>query len=1349
MNILLHAIKQNTFFLIGLLFPLFGLTQNDDTNYIIDIISSREGLSHNYTSSIVSDSLNIKWIGTENGITKYDGFNFKYIKPSEAYKNLKNENIEVLFKENANRIWIGTKSGGLSCLNIRQDSISNYNFLINSTSKDNLSILSLAQDSSKNIWAGTLNEGIYIIDYINNKLIKHINIESNVLGIIKDTSNNMWYASKNTIYKYNPYNGKTTQLQIDYTITDLALDKIRNRIWIGTAGSQGRLYYLDLKTNNIEYIQSIAQSNFGIIFSLDHHNRLWVGTWRQGLYRSNTDLSSFDKIRLVPNRSEKIETNYNSIIDIHHDQNNITWVATTNGGIVKLIEPKGFNNLDIHIKPEQLKGDFNIQSMYRDPNHLFIGTCKKGVFYGTDHNKLKPIEGIGEEKIFALKKYKNKILIGSTSGLYAFDLNTKKIVFKNASLRKVTAIHIDQKETLYLGTQHDGVAIVPYNQISNKQAYQFYSNTSSNNAYKIKSSRITSIAQDTKNNIWFGTYNGVHLFNINEQKFYSQSQLLDTELPSIIINELKIKDDAIWIATPGGLFKLIYNNNKLSVNKHLTKKDGLNTDFICALDFDEQNNLWLSANTEIVKYNEKTGSYTTFQDVDGIRTTSFNNGSVFKDNKNTIYFGGVDNITFFNPDKVLAMKTTPQIIFTNLRVNNENVNFKNKKKKHNIINEDFGYTNTITLNHKDNFFSIDIIPNDFLGNDNINYQYKLEGQQNNWINIKNWNELNFTGLNAGKYTLRVAATRDNQNWLESKSIDIIIKNSPWRSPWAFFGYALLLAGLLYISIRIYKNQLVLKNKLQLARIDREKEIRLSEAKLNFFTNMSHEFRTPLTLIASPLSELMESSALPIKVLEKLKIIDRNTNRLLDLVNQLLDFRKADYGLLKLNASSGDFVSFANEVFLYFKEVAKTKNITYTFTSSNTNIEFPFDRNKMEIVLCNLLSNALKYCREGDSITFSLNTSQQTNSCLISIKDSGPGIAKEDLNKIFDRFYQIKSANTAKMIGSGIGLHFSKKIVELHHGTIKVNSKKGKGAEFIIKLAMQAELYKDSLDTKPLKTNKIEAYNLQDKVETIQNLNLANTKKPHLLIIDDNRDILNYLRDILYENYNLTLANDGIEGFEKASKIIPDLIISDVMMPRKDGLALCKELKEQITTSHIPIILLTARTATVFEIEGLKTGADDYITKPFNPTSIKARITTLLENRLKLREHLLNKVRFEPTISETEKNNNPEDAFINKAISIVENNLKDSNFGVEKMVEEFYMSQSTLYRKIKSLTGLSISGFIRSIRLKKAAQLILTKDMTLSQIAYEVGFNDYKYFKTSFKKQFNCLPSKYKEVYNKN
>jgi DNA-binding response OmpR family regulator len=485
---------------------------------------------------------------------------------------------------------------------------------------------------------------------------------------------------------------------------------------------------------------------------------------------------------------------------------------------------------------------------------------------------------------------------------------------------------------------------------------------------------------------------------------------------------------------------------------------------------------------------------------------------------------------------------------------------------------------------------------------------------------------------------------------------------------------------------------------------------------------------------------MENLDVNPKIAKKLSIIDRNANRLLTLINQLLDFRKAEYGLLQLNVSNGNIVRFSKEVHLYFNEMAKSKEIKLKFKQSEDEIVFPFDRNKIEIVLCNLLSNAIKYCKSGDKIT--LEVSRQEDFCFISIKDTGLGMEADYLDKIFDHFYQIKSAESTEMIGSGIGLSFSKKIIELHHGSIEVKSQLNNGAEFIIKLPLNLNYYEGQIDTNFINTDNIKAYDTKWNENQIENLSIT-TKENTLLLIDDNQEILDYLKDILSDSYTILMANNGEEGFKIASTEIPDLIVSDVMMPGKDGITLCKELKSQIITSHIPIILLTARSSTVFEIQGLQTGADDYVTKPFNPTIIKARIASLLENRKKIRALLLNKIQFEPTLTEIEKDTNTESAFIHKAIILVENNLQNSSFSIDNMVDELNMSQSTLYRKIKSLTGLSLTSFIRSIRLKKAAHLILIDDLNLSQIAYEVGFNDYKYFKISFEKQFKCLPSKYK------
>jgi signal transduction histidine kinase/DNA-binding response OmpR family regulator/ligand-binding sensor domain-containing protein len=1331
--------SKHFLYFFAFIFSANFFSQNNTENYVIEFITTKEGLSHNYVSSLVSDDLNMKWIGTENGITKFNGYDYEYIKPNEKYKGLINENIEVLFLDNGANLWIGTKSGGISYLDIRKNNIKDFNHLIYTANQGNLRITSISQDSEGNIWIGTWKSGVFVIDFKNDKLKEHFNYYEPIYSIKKDFKNNMWFCSGNRLFQYFSETKKIKIHQFPNALSDILPDQSRNKVWITSSKNDQNIYNYDYANESIKSVKVDVKSSFTKKMSLDKYNRIWIGTWRNGVYRSNNDITEFKKVTLVSENSRILKGNYTTILNIHHDKNNVTWLSTAGGGVVKILEGNGFKNIDQALLKTDFKEFINCTSIYKNNRKVFLGTLLKGVYYGDDFSNLKQIESLGNVKINALYEHENKLYIATADGFAVFDVSTEKILLYNTNIKKPTSFLI-KDNTLFLGTQQNGLAIVNLDYIKDTNAYVFYSADFREN--RIESNRVTSIVEDTNGKIWVGTYNGIHCYNKEEKTFINQSKLLKEKLPSVIINSMAIRDGKIWLATPNGLIKLSNNKTNLEIEEILTKKEGLNSDFICAITFDNQSNLWFSTHTEIVKYDYIKKSITSYGDINGVKSTSFNNNSFFNYNSETIFFGGVDNVTYFNPSEIKDYKNIPEIIYTNLRVNNQLITFQ---EGNSILEQNFNYTKEINLSYKENFFSTRFVVNDFLGDLNLKYKYKLNDYQNQWIDVQNRNEINFAGLSPGKYVLEVKSSRDNQVWSQPKSIKIKLSGSPWKSNLAFFIYILIISLIAGYLIRSNNARLKLKNKLEIAKIDKQKEVELTEAKLNFFTNISHEFRTPLTLIISPLKELMEKDNLPPKVYKSLSYIDRNTSRLLNLINQLLDFRKADHGLLKLDVSNGNFVRFSNEVFLYFKESAKSKNIKYSFKTNKEVIQFPFDRNKMEIVLCNILSNALKYTSSEDKIKMKIDSDDEY--CIISIKDTGIGMDSKYLEKIFDRFFQIKSANSVKMIGSGIGLSFSKKIVELHHGSITAKSTVNEGTEFIIKLTLDPNLYAGEINENFMTSENIKGYGRNTDSEQLESLKIE-SKKHKILIIDDNVEILSYLKDILSETYDVIQAENGDIGFKKASSEIPDVIISDVMMPGKDGITLCKELKSQITTSHIPIILLTARTSTVFEIEGLKTGANDYVTKPFDAKIIKARLESLIENQEKLKLHLLNKVRFEPTAKEVESDSNTENTFINKAILLVENNLENNSFGIETMVDELNMSRSSLFRKIKSLTGLSLSAFIRSIRLKKAAHLILTSDLNLSQIAYEVGFNDYKYFKTSFKKQFKCLPSKYSGLYQK-
>lgn len=1335
--------KYNLPFLMGICLLCFkvALTQNPADNYVIEHLSTRQGLSHNYVTSIISDDLNLKWIGTENGITEYDGLSFEYVKPGKNYTEMLNENIEVLFKDRDGQIWIGTKSGGISYFDTKKNRILNFNSLIDPNQKGDIRIISIAQDEAGNIWAGSWSDGLFVFSPEKKELLFHFDSYQPIYSIKKDFNGNMWYALNQTLYKYIPAENISHSYPFKGFISDILPDNYRNKVWIATSGNKNSLLFgYNFNSNQIDTIETGVYSNFTKKLMLDHLHRLWIGTWNYGVYMSDIDLTRFERVKLNTNESSSFNANYSTVLDIHEDKNKIIWLATANGGVVKLIEGNGFLNAEDFIANRELEGSLNITSIYKTDKNIFVGTVFNGLYYGSDFSHLKQITEIGNTRVKTLYAYAQKLYISANDEVYVFDLIKEKIIFKTNKIVKATAFHVDESDNLYVGTQQDGLVIIPQKKLENYNSYKFYNENSAKN--KIESNRITSIKEDHNGNIWIATYNGLHLYDQKTERFIHQSAMLFEKIPSVIINSIEINGNFIWLATPGGLFKLKYQNHKLHIENSLTKEDGLNSDFICAITFDSGANLWFSTHTEIVRYNQASKTLVSYGEINGVKTTSFNNSSFFNFNQEEIYFGGVDNITFFKPQNIKELDVeSPDVVFTNIRVNNKPINYTDQNT---VIDNAISYAKKITLDYQSNSLTIGFVANDFGGNLSTKYRYFIgeESDKPYWIDLQNQNEINFSKLPPDNYTLQIQASRNGQDWGKPKLISISIAQSPWKTPWAYGLYILTLSSLVFYFFKLYKDKIRVENNLKIKRIEIEKERELNESKLTFFTNISHEFRTPLTLILSPLNDLMEQKGLSPKHLKNLSFIEKNANKLLNLVNQLLDFRKAEYGSLLLSVSEGNIVRFCNEVFLYFKESAREKNINFNFSANTEEIFLAFDRSKMEIVLSNLISNAIKFTDQGGSIQLEIKKNQ--NRCKISVSDTGIGIEDKHLKKIFDRFYQISSAKSARMIGSGIGLAFSKKIVDLHKGKITVNSKVGKGTKFTIKLPLNASFSEQETNLAFLHTDNIDAYPVLSNNNSLNPaISLQTQAKQTILVIDDNKDILQLINNIIQEEYNVITAENGIQGHKIATEKIPDLIVSDVMMPEKDGISLCKDLKSDISTSHIPVILLTARTSTVYEIEGLKTGAEDYITKPFNANVLKAKIASLLVNREKMRMHLLNKIRFQPQLPSSDASTDHNEMFIDEAVALVEKNIDNPEFNVEELAEKLNMSKSSLYRKLKSLTGISIVAFVRSLRLKKAAQLILQGELNLNQVAFEVGFNDYKYFKTCFKEQFKCLPSEYK------
>ena len=657
-----------------------------------------------------------------------------------------------------------------------------------------------------------------------------------------------------------------------------------------------------------------------------------------------------------------------------------------------------------------------------------------------------------------------------------------------------------------------------------------------------------------------------------------------------------------------------------------------------------------------------------------------------------------------------------------------------------------------------NVFSIDYAALNFHAASKNLYRYKMEGLENEWNNAGPQKSVTYNNLSPGKYTFKVQTLNHKETSEQSgASLEIEVLPPFWATKTAIFLYVLVFAGLLLLYQYIIGKQNKLKNKLELARLARKKEVEIAEMKTRFFTNITHELRTPLTLISGPVEEMMESGKLNGKLKDYLITIHQHTQRLSKLVNQLLDFRKAESGHMKMEAAKGNIVKFSHEIFLSFQELADRDRIDFRFEPDQEEIPLFYDRDKMEIVLCNLLSNAFKYSPTGGRINLSIRQIPESSffsqgHCEISISDNGPGMPEELIAKIFDRFFQIANTDSVKMVGTGIGLSLVKNIVELHEGQIKVSSEVNEGSTFSIFLPLgRAHLSDKQLISEFKDSEHPSHYQPANNFtsSTPENHPLVypanESERVKLLVVDDNLEIRTFIRKTLELDYQIIEAENGIQAIEASNEKLPELIISDVMMPEMDGLSLCRHLKENEKTAHIPVILLTARTSTVFKVEGFNSGADAYVTKPFNPKVLKAQVSSILQARKKLKEYFSKIVTLEPTNIEI---TSFDEKFLNEIIALVENNLTNDLLSRDFLAQSMAMSPSTFYRKIKTLTGHTTNAFIRSIRLKRAGQMMHDSGLNISEIAYQVGYNDLKYFRTCFREQFGMNPSEYVDQVNR-
>ena len=795
----------------------------------------------------------------------------------------------------------------------------------------------------------------------------------------------------------------------------------------------------------------------------------------------------------------------------------------------------------------------------------------------------------------------------------------------------------------------------------------------------------------------------------------------------------------MWLATGEGL--VCFPSARNFDYQVFQRKEGLPNTHIRAISEDKNGNIWASTNTGISCYITSKKCFYTYDHSNNIPQGSFISGCVTKDHNGLIYFGSINGLCFFNPDIAINSPQIPPVVITKVRIPGR---LTSREKNETAIPISEG---EIELTHEQNSFNLTFNVQDYSLANQVEYAYMLKGLENSWYTINEQNSVTFRNIPPGKYEFLVKARLHNQDWSEdTTSLRIHINPPLWLTWWAKLIYILITISIIYTIIHAYKKKIDLESLYTLEKKNHEQEQELNQERLRFYTNITHELRTPLTLILGPLEDMQKDTSLPTRQAQKLSVIHQSALRLLNLINQILEFRKTETQNKKLCVCKSNIAPLVHEIGLKYKELNQKKAIDFQIQIEKEEMLLFFDKEIITIILDNLISNAIKYTEQG-KITLSLypTTRNGVTYTEIKVSDTGYGISAEALPHVFDRYYQESGKHQAS--GTGIGLALVRNLVELHEGEIRVESIQNEGSTFYISL-LTDNIYPNALHGDSTKQTEEEMIS-EAVPEDSQNTE-PETSKPILLIVEDNEDIQKYIAESFSDSFEVITGSNGEEGKQQALNRIPDIIVSDIMMPVMDGITLCRQLKEDVRTSHIPVILLTAKDSLQDKEEGYEVGADSYLTKPFSASLLRSRINNLLDSRKKLiaqfqqtgTSHNPNSHLDEKRSIITEALSKLDNEFIEKITQLVEDNLSSEKIDITYLSDKMCMSGSTLYRKMKALTGLSTNEYIRKVKMQNAERLLLEGKYNISEIAYKIGMNSTGYFRQCFKDEFGVSPSDY-------
>lgn len=1329
-------------------------------------LSVKDGLLSNSVNAITKDHIGLMWFGTADGLNKFDGTNFTVFRhiPGDS-ASLRVNDILALHEDKNHNMWVGTSGGGLSRYDHRKGTFVHYP--LNGTTPElpaNAVIRDICSDHKGQVWIAQY-EHLFVLDPATHHITRRVlardaagrEVSTILLCVMEDSRHRIWAGTTQGIYvcdgTSSDFRGfthsNTDAFSLPGNDVRAVTEDSDGRIWIATGAGlctfredgSGFTRYPGLHGSS-----NVLSSNEINSIKCDKDGQLWVGT-AEGLDILNT--RTLQVSNYAPEDGNIHSLTSRSISNIYIDRQGIYWLGTLRGGVNKYDKNLNLFDLKLNTAFQENRRVASVVSAFAENSNgnVFVGTDGGGLFeFNRRNNQISPvpIQLPGKNgralSILAMHRTKeNELYIGTyTQGLVVLNTDTRAMrQFTKApgypGGNDIFCIKEDSRGNIWVGTNGQGIDVYRKQQVVTRYTPTPRAGAADEQLLPFNGF-IRTIEEDKDGNIWIGSHGGgIAMLNTASQKWTIYTQT-NSRLPSDKIQVLLCdRRGDMWVGTYGEGLSLFDKKTKQFIT--FSEKDGLQNTTIYQIVEDRNGLLWLSTNTGISSFDAPARRFRNYTHHNGLQNTNFVHTAGMQLADGELIFGGLQGFNHFHPAELTINRNVPTVVLTELRVANKVVVAGEDAP----LQEDISIAGAIRLAYKQNF-SLSFVALNYTIPRQNSYAYKLEGFDKDWNYTGAANTASYTNLDPGEYTFHVKACNNDGVWsTKDTTIKISVRPPFWRTTYAYLLYFLLAAGLLlysrYRSIARIRKKFLLEQEQQ--EIKRMQE--LDRMKMKFLTNLSHDFRTPISLIMGPVEQLIASEKTDMR-LDKLYMVKRNARRLLNLVNQLLDFKKMEEHELQLQLSSGDMVLFIKEVTDSFQDFAERKRIHFHFTPGMPSLPVQFDQDKMERILFNLLSNAFKFTLEGGSVTVALQATEHTDSsgrqCVtITVSDTGVGIPRDKQEQIFQRFFQTGTTAAILNQGSGIGLSIAKEFIKLHNGSIEVVSEPGKGAAFIIQLPLipaviqPAATAGEAPDTPALEID----------TPAIATLPVNAADMPLVLLVEDNEDFRSYLRDYLRQYYKVLEASNGKEGWQKALANHPQLIVSDISMPQMDGIELVQKLKADKRTAHIPVILLTAQTAEEQEIAGLETGANDYITKPFNTDVLHVKIRNLLKLNNTLKSTYSRQIKVVPTEITIAS---PDEVLLNKATRYLEENLTNSQLSVENLSRELGMSRTSLYNKILEITGQTPVEYIRSYRLQKAAQLMEKSDMTIAEIAYEVGFSSPNYFARSFRTQFNMLPSEY-------